>query len=243
MKPSTVHLVEGPKALCELQGYVYDAWASYGAKSTTRWAGPAARRNFRAKAGVLFTKFNETFWNEARRVLRITHSMPTRSRSGRSLPTPGNVSGRASCRPSGRVRVADRLLKPDMWSGWGIRTLSADHKNFNPFNYQTGAVWPHDNGFIAQGMSDTAFTTKPALIAEAITRAAGYFALRSDARTLRRHAAGRLPTSQSSTSALTSRKAGPRDRSSRFLQAMLGFQPDAPHERLYVDPALPDWMN
>ena len=68
-------------------------------------------------------------------------------------------------------------MQPDMWSGWGIRTLSAVHKNFNPFNYQTGAVWPHDNGFIAQGMKRYGFHAETCLIAEAITRAAGYLAL------------------------------------------------------------------
>jgi len=52
--------------------------------------------------------------------------------------------------PDRAHRVVERLLRPDMWSGWGIRTLSADHKSFNPYHYQIGAVWPHDNGFIAQ---------------------------------------------------------------------------------------------
>lgn len=80
--------------------------------------------------------------------------------------------------PSDRARrVADRLMKPDMWSGWGIRTLSADHKNFNPFNYRTGAIWPHDNGFIAQGFKRYGFHDKTCQVAEAITRAADYFAL------------------------------------------------------------------
>jgi glycogen debranching enzyme len=43
------------------------------------------------------------------------------------------------------------MMQPDMWSGWGIRTLSASHKSFNPYNYQTGAVWPCDNAIIALG--------------------------------------------------------------------------------------------
>ncbi|MGT2467495.1 MGH1-like glycoside hydrolase domain-containing protein [Mesorhizobium atlanticum] len=42
-------------------------------------------------------------------------------------------------------------MKPDMWSGWGIRTLSADHPAYNPNSYQNGSVWPHDNGLIALG--------------------------------------------------------------------------------------------
>ena len=45
-----------------------------------------------------------------------------------------------------------RLMRKDMSSGWGIRTLSADHPSFNPYDYQKGAVWPHDNALIALGM-------------------------------------------------------------------------------------------
>jgi glycogen debranching enzyme len=54
--------------------------------------------------------------------------------------------------PERAGRVVKRLMSKDMWSGWGIRTLSADHPAFNPYNYQTGAVWPHDNSLIALGM-------------------------------------------------------------------------------------------
>src|SRR5437867_13012398 len=55
-------------------------------------------------------------------------------------------------------RVVDRLMAPDMWTGWGIRTLSADHRAFNPYNYQTGSVWPHDNAIIAMGFKFYGFS-------------------------------------------------------------------------------------
>ena len=54
-------------------------------------------------------------------------------------------------RANGRRRVAERLMADDMWSGWGIRTLSSDHPGYNPFSYHTGSVWPHDNAIIAGG--------------------------------------------------------------------------------------------
>jgi len=103
--------------------------------------------------------------------------MKSRRRTCPSHPILGIVFGHASCRLIEPGRVADRLMKPDMWSRWGIRTLSADHRSFNPFNYQTGAVWPHDNGLIAQGMKNYGFHDETCRIAEAITRAAGYFAM------------------------------------------------------------------
>jgi glycogen debranching enzyme len=232
-------LVQGPKALCELQGYVYDAWLRMGQIYDVLGKTECAAE-LRAKAGVLFAKFNETFWNEADGFYAYTLD-------GEKKPVWSVASNPGQCLWSGIVppdrarRVATRLMKPDMWSGWGIRTLSADHKNFNPFNYQTGAVWPHDNGFIAQGMKRYGFHAETCLIAEAITRAAGYFALdqmpelyagtqRDESNFPVQYSGANVPQGWAAGSIFS------------LLQAMLGFQPDAPNKRLYVDPALPDWM-
>ena len=63
------------------------------------------------------------------------------------------------------------------WSGWGIRTLSSDHPSFNPYNYQTGAVWPHDNSLIALGMRRYGFAAEAAAVARDISGAASHFLL------------------------------------------------------------------
>ena len=68
-------------------------------------------------------------------------------------------------------------MQPDMWSGWGIRTLSALHKAFNPYNYQTGAVWPHDNAIIAAGFRRYGFAAEAAAVARSISDAASHFLL------------------------------------------------------------------
>ena len=168
-------LVKGPKALCELQGYVYDAWLRM-AQIYEALDNDDRAAKLRRKADALFEKFNETFWNE-------TEGFYAYALDGEKRPVLSIASNPGQCLWSGIVppdrarRVADRLMKPDMWSGWGIRTLSADHKSFNPYNYQTGAVWPHDNGFIAQGMKRYGFHDETCRIAEAITRAANYFAM------------------------------------------------------------------
>ena len=96
----------------------------------------------------MFEQFNEVFWDEdagfyalaldgdKRKVLTVA------SNPGHCLWS-GIV-------PAERARkVVERLMAPDMWSGWGIRTLSTLNPAFNPYNYQTGSVWPHDNGIIA----------------------------------------------------------------------------------------------
>ena len=59
-------------------------------------------------------------------------------------------------------------MASDMWTGWGIHTLSADHPAFNPYNYQTGSVWPHDNAIIAMGFKFCGFAAEAARIAHDI---------------------------------------------------------------------------
>jgi glycogen debranching enzyme len=53
--------------------------------------------------------------------------------------------------------VVERLMAPDMWTGWGIRTLSKNNPAFNPYNYQTGSVWSHDNAIIGLGFKADGF--------------------------------------------------------------------------------------
>jgi glycogen debranching enzyme len=222
-----------------LQGYVYDAWLRMAQIYDALDKGDHAVK-LRRNAAALFQKFNETFWNE-------TDGFYAYALDGEKRPVLSIASNPGQCLWSGIVpadrarRVADRLMKPDMWSGWGIRTLSADHRSFNPFNYQTGAVWPHDNGFIAQGMKRYGFHDETCRIAEAIMRAANYFAMDQMpelyAGTQRRgsnfpvqYVGANVPQGWAAGSIFS------------LLQAMLGFQPDAPNKILYVDPALPDWM-
>jgi glycogen debranching enzyme len=232
-------LVKGPKALCELQGYVYDAWLRM-AQIYEALDNDDRAAKLRRKAAVLFEKFNETFWNEAEGF--YAYALDSEKRPVMSVASnPGQCLWSGIVPPDRARRVADRLMKPDMWSGWGIRTLSADHRNFNPFNYQTGAVWPHDNGFIAQGMKHYGFHDETCRIAEAIMRAANYFAMDQMpelyAGTQRRgsdfpvqYVGANVPQGWAAGSIFS------------LLQAMLGFQPDAPNKILHVDPALPDWM-
>jgi glycogen debranching enzyme len=66
-------------------------------------------------------------------------------------------------------------MAQDMWSGWGIRTLSADHVSFNPYDYQLGAVWPHDNSIIALGFKRNGFAAEAARVARDISGAASHF--------------------------------------------------------------------
>src|SRR5262249_60151484 len=115
----------------------------------------------RSKASGLFARFNEVFWDE-----ELGFYAYTLDGDKKKVLTIASNAGH--CLWSGIVpperakRVMERLTAPDMWTGWGIRTLSANHAAFNPYNYQTGSVWPHDNAIIAMGSSPNAFHTEPA---------------------------------------------------------------------------------
>ena len=133
-------------------------------RSTTSWTTSGARIALRRKAAVLFKKFNEAFWDEKSGF----YAFALDGEKKKVLSVASNVG---QCFWSGiiapeRARaVVKRLMRKDMWSGWGIRTLSADHPLLNPYNYQTGAVWPHDNALIAMGMRRYGFAFEAAAVA------------------------------------------------------------------------------
>jgi glycogen debranching enzyme len=232
-------LVRGPKALCELQGYVYDAWLRmaeiYDVLDNKRRA-----NRLRKKAATLFKKFNLAFWDEAsgfyayaldgdkKKVLSVASNV-------------GQCLWSGIIAPERAAAVVKRLMQKDMWSGWGIRTLSSDHPSFNPYNYQTGAVWPHDNSLIALGMRRYGFDAEAAAVARDISGAASHFLLNQLPELyagLQRDPTG-FPVQYLGANVPQAWAAGT---PFMLLQAMLGLQQDAPRGKLYVDPVLPDWL-
>jgi glycogen debranching enzyme len=232
-------LVKGPKALCELQGYVYDAWLRM-AQIYDALEKPEVAVKLRAKAATLYEKFNTAFWNEE--IGFYAFCLDGDKKQVLSIASnPGQCLWSGIVPPERARRVVERLLQPDMWSGWGIRTLSAEHKSFNPFHYQVGAVWPHDNGFIAQGMKQYGFHNEAIKLAKAITSAAEFFALDQmpELYAGTQKESGSFPVQYLGANVPQGWAAGALF---SVLQAILGFQPDAPNKMLYVDPELPEWM-
>jgi len=132
-------------------------------------------------------------------------------------------------------------MAPDMNSGWGIRTLSSLHPAYNPYSYQCGSVWPHDNSLIALGFKRYGFAREVGRIARDISDAASHFLLnqlpelyagveRSEGGFPVQYLGANVPQAWAAGSAFA------------LLQAILGITLDAPRERVYVDPVLPDWL-
>jgi glycogen debranching enzyme len=232
-------LVRGPKAPCELQGYVYDAWLRM-AEIYDELDNKRGANRLRKRAAALFKKFNEVFWDEKsgfyafaldgdkKKVLTVASNV-------------GQCLWSGIIAPKRAAAVVKRLMQKDMWSGWGIRTLSSDHPSFNPYNYQTGAVWPHDNSLIALGMRRYGFDSEAAALARDISGAASHFLLNQLPELyagLQRDPTG-FPVQYLGANVPQAWAAGT---PFALLQAMLGIQQDAPGGKLYVDPALPAWL-
>jgi glycogen debranching enzyme len=232
-------LVKGPVALCELQGYIYDAWIRM-AEVFDALHQPDRAQELRAKASTLFDRFNEAFWDE-------DFGFYAYALDGEKKKVLTVASNAGHCLWSGIVpperakKVVRRLMEPDMWTGWGIRTLSANHPAFNPYNYQTGSVWPHDNAIIALGFKFYGFGAEAARIAHDISVAASHFLLnqlpelytafeRDETSFPVQYVGANVPQAWAAGSAFM------------LTQALLGFLPDAPRHKLYVDPFLPRWL-
>ena len=154
---------------------------------------------------------------------------------------PGHCLWSGIVPPDRAPAVVKRLMAFDMWSGWGIRTLSAEHPAYNPYNYQTGSVWPHDNAIIAMGFKNYGFAAEAARIAHDISKAASHFLLNQlpELYTAFERQEMTFPIQYLGANVPQAWAAG-----SAFMltQAMLGVLADAPKNKLYVDPWLPEWL-
>ncbi|HEV8711651.1 MAG TPA: amylo-alpha-1,6-glucosidase [Candidatus Binatia bacterium] len=144
-------LAEPPIALAEVQAYAYAARRGL-ARLARRLEYGAEAAAWEAQAARLQQQFHRDFWwpEEGTFALALDgHSRPCKvvsSNVGHCL-----LAGIAN--PAWAWQVVARLLQDDMFCGWGIRTLSAHARRYNPMSYHNGSVWPHDNSMIAAGFA------------------------------------------------------------------------------------------
>lgn len=229
-----------PIALCEHQGLVVAAkraWAEV-LEHVFEDAGTATR--LRAEARRLAEMIEERFWWEEEGTYYLGldgDKAPLRSVAS----NPGQLLWSGAVDPDRARLTAERLLADDMWSGWGIRTLSSAHPAYNPFSYQLGSVWPHDNVIAAAGLRRYGLDGAAAKVIRGVLDAAGRF------RTLRlpelfaglprdpggfpaQYLGANTPQAWASGSVV------------QALEVLLGLRADAPGRALVLDPALPDWL-
>jgi glycogen debranching enzyme len=164
-----------PIATCETQGYVYDAKLRVAELCSGPWADEERAARLREQAAALRESFNRDFWIEERGGFyalgldgdkRVIDSLT--SNIGHLLWS-GIV-------PADRARlVVDRLVSDELFSGWGVRTLSTKDAGFNPIGYHTGTVWPHDNSIIIAGLTRYGYRAEAKRIAVSMLDAAESF--------------------------------------------------------------------
>ena len=168
-------LATGPIALCEVQAYVYAA--KKGAAVMARMLGEHARADQLVEAAEqLRQRFEQTFWCDELGVYAIAldgEKKPCRVRTSNA----GQVLFCGIASPDRAARLAETLMTPEMFSGWGVRTVASDGPRYNPMSYHDGSVWPHDNSLIALGLGGYGFKRAAATIFEGLFDAASHMDL------------------------------------------------------------------
>ncbi len=227
-------LASQPRAVCEIQGYAYDARRRAARLARRFWNDPALAVRLDKDAEALRRRFNEAFWvagggyyalaldGEQQQVRTVTSNMG-------HLLWSGIV-------PEDRLdAVAGHLCGERMFSGWGVRTLAEGQRVYNPLSYHNGTVWPHDTAFVAAGLARYGRRADANRLAMAILEAASHVdhrlpeALVGYARTMTGSA---IPYPNAA-----SPQAWAAGAPLLILRTMLGLEPDG--ERLSAAPDLP----
>lgn len=167
-------IAEGPIALCEVQGYAYQA-AMIGADLLDRFGRPGGEA-WRAWAAGLKTRFNERFWVDDGHGRYPAIALDKDKRPVDSLTSNiGHLLGTGILDEQGVRDVVARLTGPDMLSGYGVRTMSGECGGYWPQSYHCGSVWAHDSAIVMLGLAAEGYIDEAVRIAEGLVRAADAF--------------------------------------------------------------------
>lgn len=231
--------VPNPIAMVEFQGYVYDAKLRLAEMEEA--SGDAKRaEQLRAQATSLRERFHEAFWLPQENYFAFALG-PDHQPVATTASNPGHCLWSGIVYPELAGKTVERLLQDDMFSGWGVRTLSSRNPAFNPLDYQLGAIWPHDNAIIAHGCKRYGFSDAANRIARAIFDTASIFQGQRLPELF-----GGFQRNPHSLPVLYTQANIPQAWAAgsvfQFLQAMLGMEADAPNGVLHLDPSLPEWV-
>lgn len=228
-------LADTPIALCEVQAYVYAAFVarshlaeeSGDAATAARWS-DAARR--------LRDRFNEDFWLEERGWFALGLDRDKR-------PIDSLCSNMGHClwtgivEPDRAAAVAEQLISPELFSGFGVRTMATSMAAYNPVSYHNGSVWPHDNALCAAGLARYGFDDEANRVIAAQLAVADRMG-------------GRLPelfagfdVTEMGVPAPYPTSCSPQAWAAAspllWIRTMLGLVPAAPRATVWLDPVLP----
>lgn len=230
-----------PIALCEVQGYVYDA--RYRMASLMRSFGDIKTADrLKKEAAEMAKRFEKSFWMPQHGFYAMALDREKRqlqviaSNAGHLLFTRMLSQERARA-------VTQRFMQPDMFTGWGWRTMSRNERVFNPLSYHRGSVWPHDNSIAAHGMALYEFREPATQVFTALFQAALNFRdyrlpelfcgiERREFDEPVQYPVSCSPQAWASGAVFL------------LMTSVLGIRPSAPRKELtIVNPTLPEWLD
>jgi glycogen debranching enzyme len=233
------HQVKPPIAPCEVQGYWYASLQIMSVLSLVMGDRGAAQELWK-QAGELKARFNRDFWMQREGFVAF-------GLDADKLPIRALTSNAGQCLATGIVsaehvpRLVRRMFEPDLFSGWGVRTLSTDNPAYNPLDYHLGSMWPVENGTILFGLRRYGLNERAEQLARALYDLA------------RLWPGGRSPEcvggygrDEYAHPSVYPRANAPQTWNQSVLpilvQSLLGIVPFAPFHLLLVDPVLPAWL-
>ncbi|WP_446214106.1 amylo-alpha-1,6-glucosidase [Micromonospora sp. IBSANI012] len=167
-----------PIATSDLQGYTYDAKLRLAELADGPLADPALAQRLRAEAAALYERFNRDFWISERGGYYAVGLDGDKNQINSKTSNMGHLLWSGIVPKDRAEQVVCQLMSPDMFSGWGIRTLSTEERRYNALGYHLGTVWPHDNSLAALGMVRYGFRDEANRISLAMFEAAEQFGYR-----------------------------------------------------------------
>jgi len=226
-----------PRATCEIQGYVYDARMRCARLAREFWHDSELADRLESQAAELKRRFNQDFWLEDRAFFALALDGDGRKVDALTSNI-GHLLWSGIVDEDKAEAVVRHLMGPQLYSGWGVRTMAEGEGGYNPIGYHLGTVWPHDNAFIAMGLRRYGYREEAARVAMNMLEAASYFK-------------GRLPEAFAGYSRVLtefpveyptacSPQAWASGAPLLLLRAILGLEPVG--DNLLVDPAIPSML-
>ena len=164
------NLAPQPIAACEVQGYLYKTYADT-AKLARQLGHNDQADSLEKKAALLKANFEKSFWQPDTQFVALAldgNAKPCKVVSS----NPGHLLFCGILDQDKEDAVVSRLMQKDMYSGWGLRTLSSQEVKYNPMSYHDGTVWPHDNAITIEGMALTGHSREACTVMSSLIDAA-----------------------------------------------------------------------
>jgi len=234
-------LARAPIAPCEVQGYVYDAKRRVADLAREVWRDRELATRLDREADELRDRFDDAFWIEERGGYYALALDGEKRKVDSLCSNIGHLLWSGIVPPHRVDAIVDQLMGDELWSGWGVRSMSTGDAGYNPLSYHNGTIWPHDNSLIASGLGRYARWSEAQRIVQRMLTAAQHFSYQlPEVFAGMRRSETPFPIAYPTAARPQAWAAGA---PVLLLQVLLGLQPDRRRHALetVAPPELPSW--